>query len=91
MFTYSKQTWHDEFARAGMLFLLLLLIRADAIFGMLGRHAAPAVDDQTASKHVDKIFHVGGIFLIFLHIILLEIEDKGLNSLFRECATRKEH
>lgn len=56
---------------------LLLLLRADAIFGMLGRHAAPAVDDQTASKHVDKIFHVGGIFLfLFLHIILLEIEEE---------------
>jgi hypothetical protein len=29
-----------------------------AIFDMLGRHAAPAVDDQTASKHIDQIFHV---------------------------------
>jgi len=70
MFTYSKQTWHDEFARAGMLFLLLLLLlRADAIFGMLGRHAAPAVDDQTASKHVDKIFHVGGSFSFLIFFI----------------------
>ncbi|XP_057378074.1 Kv channel-interacting protein 1-like [Daphnia carinata] len=30
---------------------------AVAIFDMLGRHAAPSVDDQTASKHVDQIFH----------------------------------
>ncbi|XP_046454095.1 Kv channel-interacting protein 1-like [Daphnia pulex] len=30
---------------------------AMAIFDMLGRHAAPAVDDQTASKHIDQIFH----------------------------------
>ena len=41
-------------------------LRAMAIFDMLGRHAAPAVDDQTASKHIDQIFHVRFSFFFWL-------------------------
>ena len=31
---------------------------AGAIYDMLGRHASPPIDDQTAGQHIDQIFHV---------------------------------
>lgn len=31
---------------------------AGAIYEMLGRHASPPIDDQTAGQHIDQIFHV---------------------------------
>jgi len=30
---------------------------AGAIYDMLGRHASPPIDDQTAGQHIDQIFH----------------------------------
>jgi len=30
---------------------------AGAMYDMLGRHASPPIDDQTAGQHIDKIFH----------------------------------
>lgn len=40
-----------------------------SIYSMLGRHTNPHVDDQSAKDHVDRIFHVSCLLMIFLYQI----------------------